>query len=122
MLTAKVKGKGLSNLKNKAERRLPTAIERGSEAAVREETREIAQEMRNEAPVLTGELVAGIQAEFRNGRGQAVSTARYTKYVVNGTSSTPAQDFMTGPAMRGRQRFPKTVVRNVRSEIRKAVK
>jgi HK97 gp10 family phage protein len=89
--------------------------------AVQDETLEVAQDMRRNAPRLTGKLVDGIQAEIDAGalEGQAVSTADYSTYVVHGTSDTAPNDYMTPAAERSRRRFPKRVKNAVAAELEK---
>jgi HK97 gp10 family phage protein len=119
-VAGKVTIKGLDELHAKL-KRLPEILERAGARAVRAEVHEVAQDMRRDAPVLTGELKDGIQEEYDEATvtGKAVSTARHTQFVVHGTSDTPANDFMTPAATRARKRFPKRVTAEINREIGK---
>jgi HK97 gp10 family phage protein len=96
-------------------------VRRAALQAVQDETLEIVQDMRRQAPRDSGDLVDGIQAEIDAGalEGRAVSTAAHTKYVVHGTSKMAAQDFMTPAAERSRRRFPKRLKDAVADELLK---
>jgi len=98
-------------------------VRRAALEAVQSETTEIAQDMRRNAPRETGTLVDSIQVEIDAGalEGRAVSTAKYTQYVVHGTSDTAANDFMTPAAERSRRRFPKRVKDAVAVELEKLI-
>lgn len=112
--------KGMSELVKKLAR-LPKVIESAGGRAVKDETHDVANDMRRGAPVLTGELRDGVQAEYDAATmtGRAVSTARHTPFVVHGTSDTPANDFMTPAAERSRRRFPKRVEEYVKADLGK---
>lgn len=103
---------------------LPAVVEAGARAAVKSEVHELAEDLRDNAPVLTGNLKAGIRERTtkKGMSGSAVSTAPHTGFVVNGTSDTAAQDFMTPAAMRSEQRFPKTVRRSIEEQLGKVTK
>lgn len=112
---------GLATL-NKRLKALPDLIEKAARQAVRDETIAAAQDMRRNAPRLTGELQDGIQAELGDLdklEGRAVSTARHTTFVVHGTSDTPANDFITPAARRSERRFPRRVSDQVLADLRK---
>lgn len=96
-------------------------VRRAALAAVKAETKDIAQDMRRDAPVDDGDLKRGIQEEIDAGalEGRAVSTAPHTKYVVHGTSKMAAQDFMTPAAERSRRRFPGRLKESVADELLK---
>lgn len=116
--------KGMDQLMRKL-RALPEVVAVASARAVRDETEEVADDMRRDAPELTGALKAGIQAEYDASTitGRAVSTARHTTFVVHGTSDTPENDFMTPAAERSRNgRFRERVISEVRAELRKVTK
>ena len=102
-------------------RKIPGVVERAGGRAVKEETHDVANDMRRGAPVKTGELRDGIQAEYdaKTMTGKAVSTARHTTFVVHGTSDTPANDFMTPAAERSRKRFPQRVTDTIKEELGK---
>lgn len=117
-----VKVSGLARFRTRM-RGVSDAIKEGVVVAVREETDVVVEEMKLDAPVDTGYLVENIHARFkRKGfTGQAVSSADYTKYVVNGTSTHRAQDFMTPAAIRSKKRFPDLVAERVREQIRRQI-
>jgi HK97 gp10 family phage protein len=117
---AKVTVSGLDEL-DKRLAELPRVVERGALRAVRVETHDVADDMRANAPVLTGELRQGIQEEVDTKaiEGRAVSTARHTTFVIHGTSDTPADDFMEPAAQRSRARFPKRAQAEVLKELGK---
>jgi HK97 gp10 family phage protein len=117
----KVNIRGLDVLEAKL-RALPDIVERAAVRAVREETHDVAQQMRRDAPVGdTHGLVDGIQEEYSNGglTGKAVSTAEYSTYVVHGTSTHKAEDFITPAAEVARRRFPQRVREIAAEELRK---
>lgn len=112
---------GLETLRRRLDA-LPDLIEKAARQAVQDETIAAAQDMRRNAPRLTGELQDGIQAELgdlQRLEGRAVSTARHTTFVVHGTSDTPANDFITPAAMRSERRFPRRVREQVLADLRK---
>lgn len=112
--------KGLDELAKKLEA-LPEIIERASRRGVKDETDETAQDMRREAPEDTGHLKEGIQSEITKGGlvGRAVSTASYTTFVIHGTSTHEAHDFIEPAGNRARLRFPKRVESYVKEELRR---
>lgn len=118
-----VKIEGVEALSKKL-RALPEIVERAARKAVKDETDAVADDMRRNAPRLTGELVEGIQSEMNNKTitGKAVSTARHTPFVVHGTEDTPANDFMTPAARRSEKRFKGRVVEEVRAELKRISK
>lgn len=120
MSTQSVKIIGEKQLKVKLAR-LPGRVDAAARRAVRQEVSDVANDMREHAPVKTGELKAGIQEEFDSKAisGAAVSTAEHSKYVVHGTSDTPAQDFMTPAAVRSRRRFRGRLIDELNDEIGK---
>lgn len=107
---------GLDSLLGKLNE-LPEQMRRGAERAVEEETEDVTQDMRDGAPVDTGALVAGMQAEVDGLRGEAVSTAQHSFAVEGGTSKMPAQPFAQPAAERSRGRFPDRVSAAVREEL-----
>jgi hypothetical protein len=117
---AKISVEGLDVLAKKLAA-LPAIVEAAARRAVKDETEETAQDMRREAPRLTGHLIEGIQVEIdKEGlRGKAVSTAKYTTFVVHGTSTHEAHDFIEPAAQRARLRFPRRVASYVKEELRK---
>jgi hypothetical protein len=100
---------------------LPGAIEDASLRAVQGETVAVAQDLRASAPVKTGHLKDSVQSEIDAPEleGTAAVTADYAKYVVNGTSDTPANDFITPVALRSEARFRRRVQREVLAELRR---
>lgn len=100
--------KGLDKLTRKLDE-LPEHIAAGARQAVRDETHEVAEDMRRTAPRLTGELARSIQAEVKDLEGRAAATARHAVFVEYGTSSTPEQPFAAPAAERSRRRFPKRI-------------
>lgn len=118
MPTKTIKVKGMPELLRKLAK-LPRVVDRAARRSVEAETHEVAQDMRRSAPVKTGALREGIQAEFdaKTIRGKAVSTAEYSKYVVHGTDDTPANDFITPAAEVSRRRFPRRVRIVVKEEL-----
>jgi HK97 gp10 family phage protein len=110
--------RGLTQLRAKLGA-LPGEVDAAARRVVKEETDDVAEDMRIHAPVKTGELKAKIQAEFDEATitGIAASTARHTQFVVHGTSDTPAQDFMTPAAVRSRGRFRRRLVEAINQEV-----
>jgi HK97 gp10 family phage protein len=100
--------KGLDALKERLET-LPSTVRAGAEAWVQEETEQTAKDMRDGAPVLSGELRDGIEAVTAGLHGSAVSTTRHSTFVEHGTSSTPAQPFAQPAAEALRSRAPGTL-------------
>jgi HK97 gp10 family phage protein len=98
---------------------LPHHVDSAARHTVQTETSDVAEDMRRNAPVLSGELKAGIQAEYDDDKieGRAVSTARHTTFVVHGTSDTPAQDFMTPAAVRSQARFRRRLKKAIDQEM-----
>lgn len=98
---------------------LPERMRRGAERAVADEVGDIAQDMRDTAPVDTGALVAGIVEEVDGLTGRAVSTADHSWAVEGGTSRMPARPFALPAAEKSRGRFPERVSAAVREELPK---
>lgn len=99
---------------------LPKHVDAAGRRTVKKETDDVANDMRAHAPVKTGDLKAGIQAEYddKNIEGRAVSTARHTEFVVHGTSKMPAQDFMTPAAVRSQGRFRRRLIKQINQEMK----
>jgi HK97 gp10 family phage protein len=99
---------GLDRLRDKLDR-LPKRIREGAQTAVTDETEAVATDMRDAAPVLTGELRDSIVSDVDAAAlaGQARATARHATFVEHGTSSTEAQPFAQPAAEASRARFPK---------------
>lgn len=99
-------------------RALAKAIDKGAERGVKVGVSELADDMRKNAPVLTGALVKGIQERVQGLKGSAVSTADHSEYVEHGTSSAPAQPFAQPAANRARKRYPQTMRDEVKRELK----
>lgn len=80
----------------------PAAITVGAIGALASEIEAAAHDAQSLAPVLTGELRAGIIGESRGLTGEVTSGAGYSAYVEYGTSDTAPQPFMR-PAMERRE-------------------
>lgn len=109
---------GLDRLRARLEK-LPGEMRKGAEKAVKDETEEVAQDMRDSVPVDTGALRDGMQAESDGLSGRAVSTASHSWAVEGGTSKMPARPFAQPAAERSRVRFPDRVSAAVREELPK---
>lgn len=118
-----VRVKGLDVLKGRLAK-MPRLVDAGAVAATKVETHNVAEDLRDTAPVLSGAMKAGIRERIVNkGKtGRAVSTAKYTTFVVHGTSKQERNDFMTPAAERSRQRFPDVVRRETRAQLFKVAK
>lgn len=116
----RVRIKGDAELMRKL-RRLPEAVERVARKAVKDETHDAAEDLRRDAPVLTGDLKESIQEEsLKKGMtGRAAITDPAVQEIVHGTSDTPAHDFVTSNIERVRKRFPQRVKDEVRAELRR---
>lgn len=112
--------RGMPELSRKL-RALPEVVEAASRKAVKGQTEETADDMRAGAPFKTGELREGINAEFdpKTITGRAVSTARHSPFVENGTADTPAQPFVEPAANKARRRFPERVKNELKEALRK---
>jgi len=115
----KVRIKGADVLDKKL-RRLPEVVEAAAKKATKDETHETAQDLRRLAPVLSGDLRKSIQEEIaKKGMvGRAAITADYAKFVIHGTSDTPANDFMTPVEASVRRRFPDRLRDAVRAKLK----
>jgi HK97 gp10 family phage protein len=107
---------GLDRLRSRLEK-LPDEMRKGAEKAVRDETEEVAQDMRDSVPVDTGALRDGMQAESDGLSGKATSTAAHSWVVEAGSSKMPARPFAQPAAERSRVRFPDRVSAAVREEL-----
>lgn len=116
----KVTIKGLDELERKL-RSLPDVLERAVKTAVKDETEEVADDLRRNAPVDDGDLRDSTQAEILNKglTGRAAMTARHATFVIHGTSDTPANDFATPVIARAERRFPDRVRDEVLKELKK---
>jgi HK97 gp10 family phage protein len=109
---------GMDRLRSRLEK-LPDQMRAGAEKAVRDETEEVEQDMRDSVPVDTGALRDGMQAEVDGLSGKATSTAPHSWAVEGGTSRMPARPFAQPAAERSRVRFPDRVNAAVREELPK---
>lgn len=112
--------KGLDDLGRKL-KALPEIVERAARRAVKDETHETAEDMRRNAPRDTGKLINGIEEQYAKGGlvGRAASTVDYTTYVIHGTSTHQAEDFIEPAGNRARLRFPKRVTAEIKDELRR---
>jgi HK97 gp10 family phage protein len=78
-------------------------------AAIAEEVAAIANDMRQNAPQDTGELIDSISSDADGLSGVARVEAPYAGYVEFGTMNDPAQPFAMPAAERARYRFPNRV-------------
>ncbi len=103
---------------------LPHLVDAAALRSVQGETVAVAADMRRGAPIKTGALRDGIQAEINASQleGIAASTAEHSKYVVHGTSRMEAQDFITPAAELSRRRFPRRVRAETLKDLRKISK
>jgi HK97 gp10 family phage protein len=101
---------GLDRLRDKLAE-LPAAVREAAVVAVTDETEAVADDMREGAPVLTGELRDSIVSDVDEKAlaGRARATARHATFVEHGTASSEAQPFAQPAAEASRQRFPKRV-------------
>lgn len=89
----------------------------GAEDAVGEEAEAVAQDMRDDAPRDTGELIDSIQAEHDGLEGLAAATAGHAEFVEHGTSKMPARPYAGPAAEASRSRFPDRVAERIRERI-----
>jgi HK97 gp10 family phage protein len=94
-----------------------TAARDAAEAAVGDELEAVAQDMRDEAPFASGELVESIEVAHDGLEGTAQATARHSVFVEQGTSRTPAQPFAGPAATAAESRFPDRVADAVRGAV-----
>jgi HK97 gp10 family phage protein len=115
----KIKIFGAEELDRKLQR-LPAEIDAGARRAVREEVDETAEDLRRDAPVLTGFLRDSIRRRIakRTLSGTVAITAKYAEFVVRGTDDTPANDFVTPVTEETARRFPDRLRAAVRAEMR----
>lgn len=100
-------------------REVVVAMKEAAQLAIEAEVEQVKEEMREGAPVESGNLRNKIIGEVdKDGKGGRVaSTADYSQYVVNGTSERKANDFITPVAEKSRRRYPD----RVREEIKRAL-
>lgn len=101
---------------------LPEIVRKRAQATIRDEVEEIADDMRRNAPELTGALKKSIQAEAKDLTGTAAATARHAVFVEHGTSDTPQQPFATPAAERSRRRFPKRLAKEIQAGLKAVTK
>jgi len=116
--------RGMDELLRRLEEALD-GMERGAKRAVADEVRDMADDMREGAPV--GSAQAGTRGdpplsdsvvEHVDGlTGRAGPTAPHTPHVEHGTKSHPAQPFVGPAAERARRRFPERVADEIRKEL-----
>jgi HK97 gp10 family phage protein len=114
---------GLGQLNAKL-RRMPGLVDEAARGAVRDEVKDTAGDMRDAAPVDTGELVEGIREQINPGglSGAAASTAAHSSFVNDGTRKQDAQPFATQAAVRMRGRFPKRMAVALSGAVRKTAR
>lgn len=102
-------------------RELPGKLEAAERRAVQAEVVEAAQDVRRDAPVLSGALRDSVQSEVLKGglSGRVAVTARHAQFVLHGTSDTVANDFVAASIARAQQRFPKRLRDELRDEIKR---
>jgi HK97 gp10 family phage protein len=116
----KVRISGLEEL-DRALTRLPENIRAGARRAVDGEVDETDDDLRRDAPVLTGNLRDSIKKRLAKKAlsGTVAITAKYTEFVINGTEDTPANDFVTPVTELTRRRFPDRLRAEVQASISK---
>lgn len=115
---AKVRIKGERELYAKLAK-LPDRIDAANRRAIREQTDDTADDLRRNAPVLSGDLRRSIQEELLNKglTGRAAITARHAQFVIHGTSDTPANDFVTPVVVRTEHAFPRRLRAEIKAEL-----
>lgn len=116
--TRNIRIDGLEELERKL-RALPLGVHAAAGRAVKGETEETADDVRRGAPVKTGTLRDSVQAEYDEAAlsGTVAVTARYAKFVENGTDDTPAQPFIVPASEITRKRFPRRVKAEVKATL-----
>jgi HK97 gp10 family phage protein len=102
-------------------RALPENIRAGARRAVDGEVDEVREDLRRDAPVLSGNLRDSIKSRLAKKAlaGTVAITAKYAEYVVRGTEDTPANDFVTPVTEESRRRFPDRLRDEVRASVTK---
>jgi HK97 gp10 family phage protein len=115
---AKIRIKGEKELYAKLAK-LPDRINEANRRAIRVQTGDTADDLRRNAPVLTGELRKSIQEELlkKGLTGRAAITARHAEFVIHGTSDTPANDFVTPVVVRTERAFPRRLRAEIKAEL-----
>jgi HK97 gp10 family phage protein len=119
-MKVKVRGDLLATLT-----KVSAAARRGIERAVADETKAVAADMAEGAPVGDPKrgrrgkppLGESIEPEVDGLRGRARVKARHGNILEHGTKSRPAQPFAKPAATTSRRRFPKRVATEVSKEI-----
>lgn len=93
-------------------------IRRAAVDVVGDETREIAVDMRAAAPVDTGALRAGIEAEHDELTGRVVSTVLYSVFIEFGTSRMTEQPFIVPTAEQHRRPYRRNMAQRIDHELR----
>lgn len=88
---------------------LSTKARAAAEQAVGDETAQVGQDMRDGAPVDTGELQDSIVTAHSGMEGTAEATARHAVFVEHGTSKMDAKQFALPAAEQARGRFVRRV-------------
>lgn len=98
---------------------LPRHVDSAARFAVQTETTDLANDVREAAPVKTGALKEGIQGEYDDATvtGTVATTADHSKFVIHGTEDTPANDFMTPAAKRSQRRFRRRLIKQLKVEL-----
>jgi hypothetical protein len=102
-------------------KRLPANVEAGARRAVEAEVVETQGDLQAAAPVLSGNLRNTIRRRLSKKMlsGSVAITAKYAEFVVNGTSDTPANDFVSPVIELSRDRFPDRIRKEVKASISK---
>jgi HK97 gp10 family phage protein len=114
----KVRISGLEEL-DRSLTRLPENIRAGARRAVDAEVEETHEDLRRDAPVLSGNLRDSIKKRIAKKAlsGTVAITAKYAEFVINGTEDTPANDFATPVVELSRRRFPDRLRAEVQASI-----
>lgn len=105
-------------------RKLPEQIEGAVIETITDEVRQTTLDLREDTPVLSGELRDSTQGEVdrKNLAGTVAITARHAEFVIHGTSKQPANDYVTPVENRVRRRFPERLETNVTAALGKVTK
>lgn len=115
----KVRIEGMDRLLEKLER-LPEVIDNVAGDALKEISEDGADDVRANAPVLSGNLKRSVQAESPKGKKvQIAITADYAQYVIHGTSRQNANDFTALPIAHLEVSGPKTLYTHVKAALDK---
>lgn len=116
----KVRISGLEEL-DRSLARLPENVQAGARRAVDAEVEETRDDLRRDAPVLSGTLRESIKKRLarKTLSGTVAITAKYAEFVIRGTEDTPANDFVTPVTEETRRRFPDRLRAEVSASISK---